>query len=419
MKVFSTSIAVIIQAFPIPPAFCDDVIPIAVESGTEVSWQSTREFHYLVQYTRAVGSEGWKDLGPRISGNDARRSVLDPETGMERRYRVLQMRPDFVLASSVLENGSFEEGDISFAKSWTGAADPPIRSAKEARSGSFSMHCKLTNVGARPQEGRLSQRIRGAGSRIEGGKVYNLSFWTKNVSAGLSYVQQYHLEWLGEAGEVLAAENYINFPSHPGEWKKHMVPGLRAPGAAVAAMIRFRFVTGAIEEAHGEVYLDDVVFETGDVDPARQPRPIKVETSPASRISWETRRNWIYLPFQVVFDASGDRSSLKPVITGDGGLVSIKVPPAIAAGLVGSSASRISLLSPGDLAVKQEGGSGLVLNWKKVEGKNVSYRILHGDRPGFLSHSINTGGVPSGVIGGVEAGAMIYFMILAVESGER
>ena len=417
MKFLSVSIAVIIQAFPVPFAFCDDEIPISVESGTEVSWQSSRGFDYLVQYATAVGSDGWKDLGRRISGNDTRRSVLDPETGMARRYRVLQMRPDFVPASSILSNGSFEEGDLSFAKSWTGAANPPIRSAKEAHRGAFSMHCKLANAGQQPQEGRLTQRIRGVGSMIEGGKVYSLSFWTKTVSAGPSYVQQYHLEWLGKAGEILAAENYINFPSDPGGWKRHTIPELRAPGAAVAAVVRFRFVTGAIEGAHGEVYLDDVSFETGDVDPARQPRSIKVETSPASRISWATRKNWIYLPFEVVIDASGDRSSLKPVITGDGSPVSVKVPSAIAASLAGSSASRVSLLSPGDLSVKQNSRSGLVLNWKKAEGKKVSYRILHGDREGVLSHSINTGEVCSGVIGGVEAGATIYFAILAIERG--
>lgn len=418
MKVFSVSIAIIIQAIPVPIALCDDVIPISVESGMEVSWQSSMGFHYLVQYAKAVDSEGWKDLGPRVSGNDARRSVLDPNTGIARRYRVLQMFPDFVPASSAVANGGFEEGDVSFAKSWTGEANPPIRTTEEAHSGSFSMHCKLANTGPQPQEGRLSQRIRGAGSMIEGGKVYTLSFWTKNVSAGPSYVQQYHLEWLGEAGEILAAENYVNFPSHPGEWKRHMIPGLRAPGAAVAAVIRFRFVTGAIEEAYGEVYLDDVSLETGDIDPARQPRFIKVETNPASRISWVTRRNWVYLPFEVAIDASGGRSSLKPVITGDGGQVSIEVPQAIAANLLGSSMPGISLLSPGDLSVKQEGRSGLSLNWEKVEGKRVSYMILHGDRPGLLSHSIDTGEVPSGVIGAVEAGSTIYFAVLAIESGE-
>jgi hypothetical protein len=93
------------------------------------------------------------------------------------------------------------------------------------------------------------------------------------------------------------------------------------------------------------------------------------------------------------------------------------VPSAIAASLAGSSVTRVSLLSPGDLSVKQNSRSGLVLNWKKAEGEKVSYRILHGDRPGVLSHSIDTGEVSSGVIGGVEAGATIYFAILAIERG--
>lgn len=98
--------------------------------------------------------------------------------------------------------------------------------------------------------------------------------------------------------------------------------------------------------------------------------------------------------------------------------MSIKVPQAIAASLLGSSMPGISLLSPGDLSVKQESRSGLSLNWEKVEGKRVSYMILHGDRPGLLSHSIDTGEVPSGVIGAVEAGSTIYFAVLAIESRE-
>ena len=170
MKFISVSIAVIIQAFPVSFAFCDDEISISVESGTEVSWQSSRGFDYLVQYATAVGSDAWKDLGRRISGNDARCSVLDPETGMVRRYRVLQMRPDFVPASSILSNGSFEEGDLSFAKSWTGAANPPIRSAKEAHRGAFSMHCKLANVGQQPQEWAAYSANSGSGLDDRGGK---------------------------------------------------------------------------------------------------------------------------------------------------------------------------------------------------------------------------------------------------------
>lgn len=394
-----------------------DLVPVSVESGTEVSWQSPRGFEYQVQYAGADGADPWQDLGPRVAGNDARRSVVDPGAEVARRYRVLQMRPDFVPASSVVTNGGFEQGDAFLADSWIGASKPPTRSAREARSGSFSIHCKLVNAGMSPQEGRISQRVGKEGTMIEGGEVYSLSFWSKNVSAGPSYVQQYHLEWLGKADEILAAENYVSFPSHPGEWKKHAVSGLRAPDAAVGALVRFRFVTGAIAGAHGEVYLDDVSFETGTTDPAGQPRPVKYETSVVSRVSWPTRKNWIYLPFETVLDPSGRRSLLKPVTKGDGSPASFKVPPALAAGLAGFPEPRISLLPPGDISVGEGGSSKLTLEWKKVEGDGVTYIILHGDRPGSLSLSINTGEASSGVIGGVEAGATIYFAILAVERG--
>ena len=129
-----------------------DLVPVSVESGTEVSWQSSRGFEYQVQYAGADGADLWQDLGPRVAGNNARRSVVDPGAEVARRYRVLQMRPDFVSASSVVTNGGFEQGDAFLADSWIGASKPPTRSAREARSGSFSIHCKLVNAGMSPRK---------------------------------------------------------------------------------------------------------------------------------------------------------------------------------------------------------------------------------------------------------------------------
>ena len=397
-----------------------ETIPVSVESGVEISWQSSKEFEYQVQYAGSDAGAPWEDLGPRVAGNNARRSVLDPATGLERRYRVLQMRPGFVPASSVLANGSFEEGNESFVDDWTGAAShSPARSKEEAHSGSFSMHCKLVNVGAAPQEGVLAQSVGAGGKKIKGGASYDLSFWTKNISVGPSYIQQYHLDWLGESGEVLASRNFVPFQAKAGGWKKTSVPGLRAPDGAVDALIKFRFVTGAVANGHGEVYLDDVAFETGDVDPATQPRFVKVVTNPTSRISWPTRKNWIYLPFETVIDASGVRSSLKPAITGDGTTAGFKVSAAIAAEFEALRGSRISLLSPGDLSVTQSRKGQLTLEWKEVEGKKVTYRILHGTDGGLLSRSVDTGRVTMGNIKEVKAGETHYIAVLIVDAGSQ
>ncbi len=420
MKFFSASIAVIIQALPGASVLFAEVIPVSVESGTEVSWQSSGEFEYQVQYAGGDRSEMWEDLGPRIPGNDAMRSVLDPEAGVVRRYRVLQMRPGFVPASSVLANGSFEEGDESFVDDWAGVAShPPVRSTKEAHGGSFSMHCKLANEGSTPQEGALAQAVSAGGNKIRGGTRYDLSFWTKNISVGPSYIQQYHLDWLGESGEVLASRNFVPFQAKTGGWKKTSVPGLLAPDGAVDALIKFRFVTGAVANGHGEVYLDDVAFETGNSDPARQPGTVKIETNLTSRISWPTRKNWIYLPFETGIDASGARSSLRPTITGDGETAAVKVSAAIAAELQALQGSSISLLSPGDLSVRQPRKGQLTLDWKEIEGRKVTYRVLHGTRPGLLSRSINTGRATSGSIEEVKAGDRHYLSVLVVDGGTQ
>ncbi|MCH2064279.1 MAG: hypothetical protein MK194_11200, partial [Roseibacillus sp.] len=308
----------------------------------------------------------------------------------------------------------------SFVDDWTGAAShSPTRSKEEAHSGSFSMHCKLANVGTAPQEGVLAQSVGAGGKKIKGGSSYDLSFWTKNISVGPSYIQQYHLDWLGESGEVLASRNFVPFQAKAGGWKKTSVPGLLAPDGAVDALIKFRFVTGAVANGHGEVYLDDVAFETGDVDPARQPGSVKVATSPTSRISWPTKKNWIYLPFETVIDASGDRSSLKPTITGDGETAAFKVSAAIATELQALRGSSISLLSPGDLSVRLPRKGRLTLDWKEVEGRKVTYRVLHGTSPGLLTRSINTGGVTSGSVEEVKAGETYYLAVLVVDGGRQ
>ena len=110
---------------------------------------------------------------------------------------------------------------------------------------------------------------------------------------------------------------------------------------------------------------------------------------------------------------------MRPTITGDGETAAVKVSAAIAAELQALQGSSISLLSPGDLSVRQPRKSQLTLDWKEIEGRKVTYRVLHGTRPGLLSRSINTGRATSGSIEEVKAGDRHYLSVLVVDGGTQ
>lgn len=89
-----------------------------------------------------------------------------------------------------------------------------------------------------------------------GGETYNLSFWAKQVSYGVSYVQEYEVKWLNDRGGYLGdGRGLTGFKGGDGVWKKVSIPGLVAPPNAQGVRILFRFVTGAVAGGSGEVFL--------------------------------------------------------------------------------------------------------------------------------------------------------------------
>ncbi len=162
-------------------------------------------------------------------------------------------------APSVLSDGGFEINAENEAWELT-SNSPPERSERAARSGRFGIHSKLVNDGPQPSEGHLSQTVQ---SGIVAGETYALEFWLREIDFGISYVQQYSIQWLDAEGEELAegGKRLTNFRAGKKDWEKVRVDDLVAPEGANGVHLLFRFVTGAVKGGSGEVFIDDVLFE--------------------------------------------------------------------------------------------------------------------------------------------------------------
>ena len=167
------------------------------------------------------------------------------------------------LADAGLINGSFEdEFNDNEIDGWIRASNvPPVRSDKEAHNGKYSLHSKLKNERnfAVPSEGHLIQVVKNG---IIGGEKYDLTFWIKEVEFGVSYVQQYMINWISDKGQV-GNIGLTNFKGGK-KWTKVLIAKLTAPKDATGVRLMFRFVTGAIEGASGEVFIDDIAIKRSD-----------------------------------------------------------------------------------------------------------------------------------------------------------
>ena len=110
-----------------------------------------------------------------------------------------------------------------------------------------------------PSEGHLIQLVKNG---ITGGAKYDLTFWIKEVEFGVSYGQQYMINWISDKGQV-GNIGLTNFKGGK-KWTKILIANLTAPKDATGVRLMFRFVTGAIEGASGEVFIDDIAIKRSD-----------------------------------------------------------------------------------------------------------------------------------------------------------
>ncbi|MCC5804804.1 MAG: c-type cytochrome [Opitutales bacterium] len=295
--------------------------------GQSLSWPSQTGRTYQAQWA-ATASGPWNNLGAVRSGSGGMLSVNDFDAPGPRHYRILETVPGSAAGPSIVVNGGFEEGSGPQAEDWTAvASQPPVRSDADARTGSYSMRARIINTTASANEGLLSQRLSEAGSAVTGGKTYDFSFHAKQVSVGPSYIQQYEVQWLNADGGVADGTGLVNFTATTGSWQEIRVDGLAAPVGATDALIRFRFVTGAVAGGEGEVFIDDVSLASTDEPTPGETFVLEPERQRVLEISWLSRTGVPYQP--MVSHNPGDPASWSPfgpVVTGTGATRSVVVP---------------------------------------------------------------------------------------------
>ena len=100
------------------------------------------------------------------------------------------------------------------------------------------------------------------GAQVAGGQTYRLQFWIKPMAIGTSYISQYRLEWFDDKGRPAGGTGFVFFKGPLRKWTRIQEPKLVAPKNAKRVALTFRFVTGAVNGGHGEMFLDGVMLQT-------------------------------------------------------------------------------------------------------------------------------------------------------------
>ena len=298
---------------------------LSIEPGSEVTWSTTLGNTYQLQW--ATDSSGpWYDLGAPHMGDGSDRSFYDPAPGGSRHYQIVELTPGSEPLPQIPINGGFESGTGANPDHWTTAGNQPaVRIDSDSHNGSFSIRAALQNVGSSTSESLLIQSVSAEGGEVLGGESYDFSFWAKQVSKGVSYIQQYELQWRNDTGAVIGGTGLKNFNATIGTWTEIKEESLTAPANAVEARVSFRMVTGAVSNDFGEVLIDDVGLATDtDTGTPGETNYIPLVGQPVSKISWPTTLGVPYQPASTTDFIAWD--NIDPAIDGDGTIAEIMIP---------------------------------------------------------------------------------------------
>ena len=233
----------------------------------------------------------WTNLLGPAAGDGTTNAVFDPLwPSPHRQYQVLEATSG---SASVLVNGGFETGSGGSVSNWpTSGTQPPTRVSSDCHSGVWSMKLMVTNTAATPNNSALEQNVAAQdGLPVVAGRSYQLSFWVRQVSSGVSYVQNYRLGWLNASGGTISAVGWTGFTANSSGWTQVSVSGLVAPANAVNALIQIYSATGSVLNGYGGVLIDDVSLAFGT---ASQTNVLAAVVQPSVQLSWNSASGELY-----------------------------------------------------------------------------------------------------------------------------
>ena len=148
------------------------------------------------------------------------------------------------------------------------------------------------------------------------GQSYTFSFWAKQISSGVSYVQNYGISWLNGSGGTVGSVGLTGFSAGNGVWAQVIVNNLVAPANAVNANLQIYGATGSVKNGFGGVLIDDVALSFGT---ASQTNVVAAVIQPGVQIAWPGASGQFYDVQWSGNLGSGTWSNLVSSIAGTGG----------------------------------------------------------------------------------------------------
>lgn len=263
--------------------------PVSIRCGGQVSWPTTNGTTWTLQAAPASGV--WTNLFGPAAGDGTTHTNFDPLwPAPDAQYHVLQTT---VGLGNIVVNSGFETGTAAVAGSWTIAgSQSPTRVSTDAHGGSYSMQLQVTNSTANANTSEIDENIGTAGGApVVGGQTYTFSLWAKQISSGVSYVQNYGITWLNSGGGTVGSVGLSGFTAGNGVWSQFTVSNLVAPATAVNASLKIYGATGAVNHGYGGVLIDDVAlsYATGNTT-----NVLAASVAPAFQMSWPSTSANLY-----------------------------------------------------------------------------------------------------------------------------
>ena len=256
---------------------------VTAQIGATLNWPNIVGDTYELQ--SSADNSHWTDLAGILNGDGTTNSLfISGAVAVKNYYRVLEVTSPLSSGNSVVSNGGFEFGSGTNATGWSvGGTQFPVRSNVAAHSGSFSLDLAVTNSGSTPNTSSFAQTL--TNGAVSAGISYNFSFWIKQVSSGVSYVENYRLTWLNSGGGTTGTVGYNGFNGSLGVWTQILATNLVAPAGTVSARVEAYGATGAVANGSGEVLIDDVALAA---NAPGQTNVLAGVTQPQIQVGWSS-----------------------------------------------------------------------------------------------------------------------------------